>query len=147
MRRNLAAPRSSDRQRTVCHWFSASETGALRTLACEQIREIRPGEIVVLQGQVARSFEGAKPKERQARCTFEHIYFSRPDATWDGLLVHQARHRLGEELAREHPAEADVVIPVPDSGVPSAVGDTALAAPELAGLHFTGSVQTFQNLP
>ena len=103
----------------------ASETGALRTLACEQIREIRPGEIVVLQGQVARSFEGAKPKERQARCTFEHIYFSRPDAEWDGMSVHQARQRLGAELALEHPVEADMVMPVPDSSMPAAIGYAA----------------------
>ena len=99
----------------------ASETGALRTVGCEAIREIEPGEIVVLQGSIARSHRPLEPK-KQARCTFEHIYFSRPDATWDGLLVHQARQRLGEELAREHPVEADVVIPVPDSSMPAAIG-------------------------
>ena len=100
----------------------ASETGALQTLGCETEREVEPGEIVVLQGAIARNHQAIAPKSSQARCTFEHIYFSRPDATWDGLSVHQARQNLGEELAREHPAEADVVIPVPDSSMPAAIG-------------------------
>lgn len=100
----------------------ASETGALRTLGCETSREIEPGEMVVLQNEIARSVRAMAPREELARCTFEHIYFSRPDATWDGLLVHQARHRLGEELASEHPVDADVVIPVPDSSTPAAIG-------------------------
>ncbi len=100
----------------------ASETGALRTLGCETSREIEPGEIVVLQGSIARAHHAMVPKSDQARCTFEHIYFSRPDAAWDGLSVHQARQNLGEELAKEHPAEADVVIPVPDSSTPAAIG-------------------------
>ncbi len=105
----------------------ASETGALQTLGCDNIREVAPGEIVVLQGQVVRSHQAMKPKEHQARCTFEHIYFSRPDAVWDGLSVHQARQQLGEELAREHPVEADVVIPVPDSSMPAAIGFAAVS--------------------
>ncbi len=100
----------------------ASETGALQTLGCESIREIEPGEVVVLQGSLCRTVQALKPREPQARCTFEHIYFSRPDATWDDLLIHQARQRLGEELAREHEVEADVVIPVPDSSMPAAIG-------------------------
>ncbi|MEM7275310.1 MAG: amidophosphoribosyltransferase [Actinomycetota bacterium] len=100
----------------------ASETGALRTLGCESCREIEPGEVVVLQGSIARVMQGVPAREQQARCTFEHIYFSRPDATWDGLPVHQARQNLGEELAREHPVDADVVIPVPDSSMPAAIG-------------------------
>ncbi|MFV2039829.1 MAG: amidophosphoribosyltransferase [Acidimicrobiales bacterium] len=105
----------------------ASESGALRTLGCDQIREVEAGEIVVLQGQVARSHRVISNGEPQARCTFEHIYFSRPDAEWDGLSVHQARQRLGEELAREHPADADVVIPVPDSSMPAAIGYAAVS--------------------
>ncbi len=99
----------------------ASETGALQTIGCDAIREVEPGEVVVLQGEQTRSHQAIKPKERQARCTFEHIYFSRPDAVWDGILIHQARQRLGEELALEHPVEADVVIPVPDSSTPAAI--------------------------
>ena len=75
-----------------------------------------------MQGTVARRHQAVPPKASLARCTFEHIYFSRPDATWDGLSVHRARQHLGEELAREHPVEADVVIPVPDSSTPAAIG-------------------------
>ncbi|MEM9566300.1 MAG: amidophosphoribosyltransferase [Actinomycetota bacterium] len=103
----------------------ASETGALRTLGCETSREIEPGEVVVLQNDIARTIQAMPAREKLARCTFEHIYFSRPDATWDGLLVHQTRQRLGEELAREHPVDADVVIPVPDSSTPAAIGYAA----------------------
>ena len=100
----------------------ASETGALRTLGCEAIREVKPGEIVALTDSALRVRQ-AVPAERQlARCTFEHIYFSRPDSFWDGLSTHHVRQRLGEELAREAPIEADVVIPVPDSATPAAIG-------------------------
>jgi amidophosphoribosyltransferase len=105
----------------------ASETGALHTLGCRAIAEVEPGEIVVLQGEVARRHRAVQPKASLARCTFEHIYFSRPDATWDGLSVHQARQNLGEELARQHPADADVVIPVPDSSTPAAIGYASVA--------------------
>ncbi len=101
---------------------AASETGALRTLGCTNISEVEPGQIVVMQGGITRRIQAVPPKERQARCTFEHIYFSRPDATWDGLSVHHARQNLGEELARQHPVEADVVIAVPDSSTPAAIG-------------------------
>jgi amidophosphoribosyltransferase len=100
----------------------ASETGALQTVGCASISEVQPGEIVVLHGQIARRHQAVPAKSSLARCTFEHIYFSRPDATWDGMSVHQARQNLGEELARQHPAEADVVIPVPDSSTPAAIG-------------------------
>jgi len=103
----------------------ASETGALRTLGCDHIREIEPGEIVVLQGGVARSHKGAPPAERQARCTFEQIYFSRPDAIWDDLSVHEVRQRLGAAVAKEHPVDADMVMPVPDSSLPAAIGYAA----------------------
>ncbi len=103
----------------------ASETGALRTLGCEETREIEPGEIVVLQGDVAKSHVAMDPKANLARCTFEQIYFSRPDAVWDGLSVHQARQRLGAALAAEHPVDADVVVPVPDSSMPAAIGFAA----------------------
>lgn len=103
---------------------AASETGALLTLGCESIREIEPGEIVVLQGDLARTAAKIEPKE-QARCTFEHIYFSRPDADWDGMNIHKARQSLGAALAMEHPVDADVVVPVPDSSLPAAIGYSA----------------------
>jgi amidophosphoribosyltransferase len=101
---------------------AASESGALRTLGCEAIREVKPGEIVMLSNSALRVRQALPPAPALARCTFEHIYFSRPDSLWDGLSVHEVRQRLGEELAREAPAEADVVIPVPDSSVPAAIG-------------------------
>ena len=100
----------------------ASETGALRTLGCDTIDEVKPGEVVSLSGGLARRFQAVVPAQRQSRCTFEHIYFSRPDAEWDGLSIHQVRQQLGEQLAREHPVDADVVIPVPDSSTPAAIG-------------------------
>ncbi len=101
---------------------AASETGALRTLGCMTIREVKPGEIITLSNTALRVRQALPPEPQLARCVFEHIYFSRPDSFWDGLLVHEVRQRLGEELAREAPVEADVVIPVPDSSIPAAIG-------------------------
>jgi len=100
----------------------ASETAALRTLGCEAIREVKPGEIVTLSNQALKVRQALPPADRQARCTFEHIYFSRPDSIWDGLSVHSVRQRLGEELAHESGLAADVVIPVPDTSIPAAIG-------------------------
>lgn len=100
----------------------ASETGALRTLGCQAIREVQPGEIVTLSNRALRVYQAVPPADRQARCVFEHIYFSRPDSFWDGLSVHQVRQNLGNQLALEAPAPADVVIPVPDSSIPAAIG-------------------------
>ncbi len=100
----------------------ASESGALETLGCLAIREVRPGEVVTLTNAALWVRQAMPPAKRQARCIFEHIYFSRPDSQWDGLCVHQVRRRLGEELAREMPIDADVVIPVPDSSIPAAIG-------------------------
>jgi len=101
---------------------AASETGALKTLGCDEIREVKPGEIVTLSNTVLRFRQGMAPMPQLARCIFEHIYFSRPDSFWDGQRVHNVRQRLGEELAREAPLEADVVVPVPDSSMPAAIG-------------------------
>jgi amidophosphoribosyltransferase len=100
----------------------ASESGALRTLGCVAIREVQPGEIITLSNTALRVRQALPSEPQLARCVFEHIYFSRPDSFWDGLSVHEVRQRLGEELAREAPVEADVVIPVPDSSIPAAIG-------------------------
>src|SRR5512133_620266 len=111
----------------------ASETGALRTLGCEAIRDVKPGEIVTLSAQALTVTQALAPVAPSAKCVFEFIYFARPDQTWDGVNVHAVRQRLGEELAREFISEmetdkratgdlADVVIPVPDSSVPAAIG-------------------------
>lgn len=100
----------------------ASETGALQTIGCHNIREVKPGEIITVDSQGLTSYEGMPPVKPLARCTFEHVYFSRPDSEWDDLNVHQVRQRLGAELWRENPTDADLVIPVPDSSVPAAIG-------------------------
>ena len=100
----------------------ASETGALQTLGCDVIREIKPGEIVTLSNKALVVHQALEPASPQARCVFEFIYFARPDHVWDGRSVHRVRQRLGEELAREVSIEGDVVIPVPDSSIPAAIG-------------------------
>jgi amidophosphoribosyltransferase len=103
----------------------ASETTALDLIEAEYIREIEPGEVVVIDGSGLRSerlFPGQPKPARLGRCVFEHIYFARPDSVLFGKSVYAARHALGRRLAVEHPAQADLVIPVPDSGVPAAIG-------------------------
>ena len=107
---------------------AASESGALRTLGCEAIREVKPGEVITLSQSALRVLQALPLAAHPlARCVFEFIYFSRPDSFWDGLRVHEVRQRLGEELAREAPITADVVIPVPDSSVPAAIGYARLS--------------------
>ncbi|NMB68808.1 MAG: amidophosphoribosyltransferase [Chloroflexi bacterium] len=103
----------------------ASESGALRSLGCQAIREVRPGEVILLTDTALSVGQALPPAEQTALCTFEHIYFSRPDSFWDGRSVHQVRQRLGGQLADEAPAEADVVVPVPDSSIPAAIGYAA----------------------
>lgn len=113
----------------------ASETCALRTLGCSDVREVQPGEIVTLRGDSIEYRCVLAPRVRQARCTFEFVYFSRPDSTWDDRSVHMVRQRLGAELAQEHPVDADVVVPVPDSSIPAAIGySTASGLPHNDGL-------------
>jgi amidophosphoribosyltransferase len=101
---------------------AASESGALLTLGCVSIREVKPGEIVALSDTALQVNQALPPAKKSAFCTFEHVYFSRPDAYWDGRSVHSVRHRLGEELAHQVPTEADVVIPIPDSSISAAIG-------------------------
>ncbi len=100
----------------------ASETGALETIGCVAIREVKPGEVVALHKAALVVRQAVRPKNPLALCVFEHIYFSRPDSVWDGQVVHDVRFRLGEQLAREGAVEADVVVPVPDSSIPAALG-------------------------
>ena len=99
----------------------ASESCAFSAIGADFVREVEPGEIVRLDAAGVTIEKGAVPKQR-AFCTFEQIYFSRPDSVHDGHLVHSTRQRLGRELAREAPVEADLVVSVPDSGTPHAVG-------------------------
>lgn len=108
-------------------YAAASETGALHTLGCEAIREVSPGEVVTLSDSALVVHQALKPHEPLARCVFENIYFARPDHVWDNQSVHHVRQRLGEELTREVNIEADVVIPVPDSSIPAAIGFSRLS--------------------
>jgi len=101
----------------------ASETVALDVVGAEYIREVKAGElIVVTQGGEMRSHHPFGQVERPRPCIFEHVYFARPDSIMDGNSVYSVRKAIGAELAQESPADADLVIPVPDSGVPAAIG-------------------------
>jgi amidophosphoribosyltransferase len=99
----------------------ASESVALDVIGASYIRDVEPGELVIVNGAGLRSFrpfEQALPRP----CIFEHVYFSRPDSIIEGTSVYEVRKAIGAELAREAPVEADYVVPVPDSGVPAALG-------------------------
>ena len=105
-------------------WVVSSETCALDLIDAEYVREVEPGEMVRLSRGGIESIRFAPDKPHQY-CIFEHVYFSRPDSVIFGRPVNQSRERLGRLLAREHPVPADIVTPVPDSGVPAAVGYAA----------------------
>jgi amidophosphoribosyltransferase len=102
-------------------WILASETCALDIIGADFVRDVKPGEVVVITGEGLQSFFPFAPQPKRF-CVFEYIYFARPDSMVEGLNVYEARKRIGEELAREKPVDADIVIPVPDSGVPAALG-------------------------
>ena len=102
-------------------WILTSESCGLDILGARFVRDVEPGEIVIVDGTGLRSI---KPFTRQQHrfCVFEHIYFARPDSKIEGVGVYEARKRIGAELAKESPVPADVIVPVPDSGVPAAIG-------------------------
>jgi len=99
----------------------ASETTALDLVGATVVREVEPGEMVVVDDMGTRSSRPFPP-ERPTRCVFEHVYFAKPDSDLFGASVYMTRQRLGMQLALEQPAAADLVIGVPDSGIPSAIG-------------------------
>lgn len=100
----------------------ASETCALNTIGAQFVREVEPGEIVTIDREGLTERQGV-PKRGSALCVFEYVYFSRPDSSFYGRSVHEARRRMGQELAREHPCPgAHVVFPIPDTGTPHAIG-------------------------
>ena len=103
-------------------YLLASETCAFDLLGAETVRELRPGELVVVDEAGCRTSQAVEPRGEGALCIFEFIYFARPDSKLRGVELHGARVRMGERLAEEAPAGADVVIPVPDSGTPAAIG-------------------------
>ncbi len=102
-------------------WVLASETCVFDLIGAKYVREIEPGEIFWIDAAGEHSVK-LKKTGRLARCIFEHVYFARPDSLVFGLSVYESRKRLGQIVAREHPVEADLVTPVPDSGVPAAIG-------------------------
>jgi amidophosphoribosyltransferase len=101
-------------------WVVASETAALDIVGASVVREVAPGELIAIDehGLRSRRFAAADPKA----CLFEYVYLARPDTAMSGRNVYAARVEIGRTLAREHPAEADLVIPVPESGTPAAIG-------------------------
>jgi amidophosphoribosyltransferase len=104
-------------------WVLASETCAFDLIGARTVREVLPGEIVIIGKNGPVSYRPKQlSRQRRAFCAFEHVYFARPDSFVFGQTVHTARQKLGAELAREHPVNADLVIPVPDSGFSAAIG-------------------------
>jgi amidophosphoribosyltransferase len=102
-------------------WCLSSETASLDIVGAEYVRDVQPGEIVVLEaGQPPRSVRYADADP--ALCVFELIYFARPDSYMEGRNLYEVRRRMGEQLAQEHPVDADLVMPVPDTGAPAAAG-------------------------
>ena len=104
------------------HYVLASESCALDILGAKFLQEIEPGQMAVITDGKLELRQVVEPKKRQGFCIFEYIYFARPDSVINGLNVSQARNRMGEELARESLVEADMVIPIPDTGTPAAIG-------------------------
>jgi amidophosphoribosyltransferase len=102
-------------------WVVASETCALDLIGAEVVRDVRPGEVVWVDEEGLHAAQ-ALPAGKNALCIFEHVYFARPDSRLGGVEVHGARVRMGETLAHEAPVEADLVIGIPDSGTPAAIG-------------------------
>jgi amidophosphoribosyltransferase len=106
--------------RLASGWVVASETAALDIVGAGFVREIAPGELIGIDGRGVRSRAFAAPEPRG--CLFEYVYLARPDTTISGRGVHATRVAVGRRLAAEHPADADLVIPVPESGTPAAIG-------------------------
>jgi len=115
------AKQSGEKQDTIVF---ASETCAFDLIGAKFERDVKPGELIVIgpEGTTSRFYS---PSGEQSSCIFEHVYFSRPDSVVFGRAVQESRHELGRQLAREAPADADIVVPVPDSGVTAAMGYSA----------------------
>lgn len=119
---------------TNAGWAVSSETCGLDIVGAELVREVAPGEIVRIGAEGIDARVGIAPQER-ASCIFEYVYFARPDSVIDGMSVYQARKASGRILAREAPVEADLVLGVPDSGVPAALGFAGAS-----GIEFTDGI-------
>jgi amidophosphoribosyltransferase len=106
-------------------WVLASETAALDIIGARYERDVEPGEMVVIDGSGVRSLHPFAPVPHRL-CLFEFVYFARPDSVLSGQNIHAARRRMGEQLAIQAPADADLVVPVPESGIPAAQGYAAV---------------------
>ena len=104
------------------HWLLASESCALDLVGAEVEREIAPGELVVIDDEGVHSRQAVEPATSGSLCIAEFFYLARPDSRLAGVEMHSARIRMGERLAQESPVEADLVMPIPDSGTPAAIG-------------------------
>lgn len=105
-------------------WAIASETCAFDLIVADYVREVEAGEMLVIDENGLHSYRPFDEKPKSV-CTFEHVYFSRPDSIIFGRSVNESRHKMGRQLAIEHPADGDIVVPVPDSGVAAAIGYSA----------------------
>jgi len=104
------------------NYVLASETCALSTIGAQYVREVEPGEMIVIDGGGMREIQAISP-EGHALCIFEYVYFARPDSRMYGRSMHEARRRMGHELAKEHPCPgAHIVFPLPNTGTPAAIG-------------------------
>ncbi|HEX5397959.1 MAG TPA: amidophosphoribosyltransferase [Verrucomicrobiae bacterium] len=103
-------------------WVLASESVALDQIQAQFVRDVAPGEIVIINEKGLTSLQAFPEQTRRAFCIFEYVYFARPDSNIGGRSVYEVRKEMGRQLAREHPVKADLVIPVPDSGVCAAMG-------------------------
>jgi amidophosphoribosyltransferase len=103
-------------------WVLSSETCAFDLIHAKFVRDIAPGEVVIISKDGVRSVQAFPAQDRRAFCIFEYVYFARPDSNLDGRNVYRTRVEMGRQLAREHPIAADIVVPVPDSGNCAALG-------------------------
>jgi amidophosphoribosyltransferase len=105
-------------------WVIASETCAFDLIDAQYVRDVEPGEMIVVDQYGLRSSPALPPKQH-SMCLFEHVYFARPDSLIFGRSINESRHKMGRRLAVEQPADADIVVPVPDSGVAASIGYAA----------------------
>jgi amidophosphoribosyltransferase len=112
-------------------WAIASESAALDAMGAQFVRDVEAGEILTIDASGVQSHRPEMGRDRERLCVFEFVYLARPDSVIGGKLLYEARLRMGRQLAVEQPADADVVIPVPDSAIPAAIGYA-----EVAGLPF-----------
>jgi amidophosphoribosyltransferase len=130
-----AASTGSDASGGSGDWVVASESCALDLVGAELVREVAPGEVVVVDAAGLHASQALERAEPGALCIWEFFYLARPDTRLEGIEVHNARVRMGERLAAEAPVEADLVLPIPDSGTPAAIGfSRALGIPFSEGL-------------